>query len=466
MTVTRLATTGADTTASKPQRQRGSDVRRPVAAIAVLAGALVGLPLLLLWAGGSPLPTGVLSLTGIGERLLQQDSGQLPLDVLLGVAWLGWASFAFSVATEVAALLRHRATPRLVGLGSAQLLAGRLVTAAVLVLPTHSVALAVTAPPVTIVSSSQALAPVPAAADVSPPAAATARHIPSKTYVVQPPRHGHRDSLWSIAEHHLGDPLRWREIADLNRGRSQPDGRRLEDPHWIYPGWHLRMPADATGLRALEPPTPTPAAPPRTGEPTQHVQIPPTSTPRSTPTLTPDDESSQASPPPGTSPTTATPGPTSTSVPEPSVSRDNANHDVARTDDGVPLGALAGGGRPARRRLPGGPRAAATQAATASAHRRPAAASQPRTGRSRGPAAGPRRTRRRGVPRPRAALPDVSAVPPGRGRACQLPAGDTRGTADPGCPHAVPARSRPEPAAALQRIRRRPHLDSGAARLK
>ena len=64
-------------------------------------------------------------------------------------------------------------------------------------------------------------------------------------YVVQPPRHGQHETLWSIAEQHLGDPLRWHEIAALNLGRTQPDGRRMTDPHWIRPGWELLLPADA-----------------------------------------------------------------------------------------------------------------------------------------------------------------------------------------------------------------------------
>ena len=55
------------------------------------------------------------------------------------------------------------------------------------------------------------------------------------------------DTLWRIAETHLGDPLRWRELFALNRGIRQPDGRALEDPQLIMPGWMLTLPADATG---------------------------------------------------------------------------------------------------------------------------------------------------------------------------------------------------------------------------
>ena len=57
------------------------------------------------------------------------------------------------------------------------------------------------------------------------------------TYLVVP-----GDTLWSIASRVLGSPLRWRELAALNMGRPQPDGRELTDAHWIFPGWVLLLP--------------------------------------------------------------------------------------------------------------------------------------------------------------------------------------------------------------------------------
>jgi len=63
-----------------------------------------------------------------------------------------------------------------------------------------------------------------------------------------------RQTLWSVAELRLGSPRRWKEIAELNYGRFQPDGARLGDDHWISPGWQLVLPpadplvtADGTG---------------------------------------------------------------------------------------------------------------------------------------------------------------------------------------------------------------------------
>ncbi len=71
----------------------------------------------------------------------------------------------------------------------------------------------------------------------APPAPTPAEQSAAPTYTVVP-----NDTLWSIAQDQLGNPLEWREIFALNEGRPQPDGRALTDPHWIYPGWQLILP--------------------------------------------------------------------------------------------------------------------------------------------------------------------------------------------------------------------------------
>ncbi|MDO4784378.1 MAG: LysM peptidoglycan-binding domain-containing protein [Propionibacteriaceae bacterium] len=63
---------------------------------------------------------------------------------------------------------------------------------------------------------------------------------------------GRGDTLWSIAEEHLGDPWRWREIYELNTSL-------IEDPDQIDIGWRLRLPA-ASPAPAPEPPAPEPPA--------------------------------------------------------------------------------------------------------------------------------------------------------------------------------------------------------------
>jgi hypothetical protein len=67
------------------------------------------------------------------------------------------------------------------------------------------------------------------------------------------------DSLFRIAERHLGDRARWREILELNLDRVQPDGARLTTPSSLRSGWTLALPADAAvsgvGSPAAVPPS-------------------------------------------------------------------------------------------------------------------------------------------------------------------------------------------------------------------
>jgi nucleoid-associated protein YgaU len=82
--------------------------------------------------------------------------------------------------------------------------------------------------------------PAPATPPATSPAAAAP---PTLTYVVQP-----GDNLWDLAAAHLGSPLRWYELYNLNRDRAEPGGGSLVNPNLIHPGWTLVFPAGATGL--------------------------------------------------------------------------------------------------------------------------------------------------------------------------------------------------------------------------
>ena len=69
----------------------------------------------------------------------------------------------------------------------------------------------------------------------------------NKIYVVQPPQGRYHESLWEIAQKHLGDGRRYKEVFELNKDRIQPDGTKLTIASLIRPGWVLHMPRDASG---------------------------------------------------------------------------------------------------------------------------------------------------------------------------------------------------------------------------
>ncbi|WP_117210575.1 BTAD domain-containing putative transcriptional regulator [Allorhizocola rhizosphaerae] len=84
----------------------------------------------------------------------------------------------------------------------------------------------------------------------------------SYTYIVE-----RGDHLSKIAKAWLGDADRWPEICELNRHRHFPKvGGTLRDCNIIYPGWDLRLPADARPP-ADATPTQPPAPPPQVQDP-------------------------------------------------------------------------------------------------------------------------------------------------------------------------------------------------------
>ena len=78
---------------------------------------------------------------------------------------------------------------------------------------------------------------LPAGAAATPPPSTSATPSAPNEDGVHVVREG--ESLWSIAEDELGDPMRWPEIFDENEGREFDDGRSLHDPDLIQPGWEL-----------------------------------------------------------------------------------------------------------------------------------------------------------------------------------------------------------------------------------
>jgi len=233
---------------------------RGLAAMAGLVVLVVVPPLALALLVGWPLPRSVPSLEEIGA--LDGVSDTVVVKALAVLAWLVWAQVTLAVAVEAAALVRRRVARRVSVVGGLQAGVGRLVATAALVaatwtppvrpapVPVSYIAAVASepAPPATAPEGQVLLGPpqneVLAVPDAGP--APNATGAATSTHLVQ-----RNESWWSIAEEHLGDGLRWRELQSANVGRTMPDGSVVAPgTELIRPGWELLVPGDEAAVTA------------------------------------------------------------------------------------------------------------------------------------------------------------------------------------------------------------------------
>ncbi|MGD8200918.1 LysM peptidoglycan-binding domain-containing protein [Ornithinimicrobium sp. W1679] len=292
-------------------------------ALVVLAAILIGLPALLLALGGHPLPTALPTIERVQDVLLTPDDGTLALAAAKALGWVVWAALSAGILLEGAAALRGVRAPALPVLSLPQAGMRPLVVAALALFITAPSGIgtppAATATPAAATAPAGAGAttapatPISTRATITPPASPPPASTPagtrveeagrdiSSSYVVRP-----GDTLWSIAQRHLGSgqdyhrivdlnpqllaagpdritpgtrlrlPLeesatvgeqarrvvvqrgdtlsalaaehlgeasRWPQIYDASTGIVQPDGAHLRDPDLIHPGWQLNLPA-------------------------------------------------------------------------------------------------------------------------------------------------------------------------------------------------------------------------------
>ncbi|WP_165988201.1 BTAD domain-containing putative transcriptional regulator [Streptomyces sp. YIM 98790] len=248
------------------------DVLKAVSAFLALVLLVFGVPLSLASAIGWPLPRTMPTLDMLGEEV----STGVFVKILGVLVWVAWAQFTACVLVEVRAAVSGVGLPRRVpggGMGT-QALARTLVGAVLLLSSTaagltpglNAVGNAFDQPSSGMIVAEaeqtpgqEAHAP-PGVAEAEPAMAlpdaggSDTAEASTKFYRIQPPEGRHHDTLWGIAERHLGDGLRYKEIYQLNKDRAQPDGSRLTEASLIRPGWILEMPADATGGELVEMP--------------------------------------------------------------------------------------------------------------------------------------------------------------------------------------------------------------------
>lgn len=214
-------------------------VGRQILSATLLAVLVLGVPAALVAFAGNPLPSGVPSFGEARRALTSPDDGTLFLGALVVLAWAAWAVFTLLVVLEIPAQLTGRRAVRLPGLGGAQGGARWLVAPLLSLVALTGVGTA-------------------ASATDAPSATATVDQQNQGVSVVE------GDTLWDLAQEHLGDGARWDEIYQLNRDS-------ISDKDLILPGQQLVMPGgktivvapghttDTTGPSPQQETAPTPA---------------------------------------------------------------------------------------------------------------------------------------------------------------------------------------------------------------
>jgi hypothetical protein len=239
-----------------PHRTAG-DVLLGIVAVVALAALTIGVPIALVTVVGLPLPHSGPKLSAFTSQL---DITSI-LRILSVVIWLAWIQLVWCVLVELKAAVGHAQSRHVPLAGATQSAVHRLVATALLLFSAAAAFSPVIShgPPgpghsVSAQASPGGAQSTQASLDVRPVNVQAAPNS-DKVYVVKPPVGRFHESLWEIAQKHLGDGRRYREVYELNSDRVQPDGSKLTIASLIRPGWILLMPKDAhgPGIQALTP---------------------------------------------------------------------------------------------------------------------------------------------------------------------------------------------------------------------
>lgn len=213
--------------------------------LAVALVALIVAPPIALWSMGLS-PQGVVSQWGQMSALTSPLDTPAVLALLGALGWCAWAWFVLGVVVEIGAMLTGR-TWEVPGFAIPQGMVRRLFAASVMV----GVGLPGAAAAASAVELPQTSAVV--AAEYEGTTADSAAVTPLSSAVVETDQHqdeselmrcitvGADDTLWDLAEKHLGDGMEWSTLHELNKNV-------LHDPDLLEIGMLLKAPAHATGL--------------------------------------------------------------------------------------------------------------------------------------------------------------------------------------------------------------------------
>ncbi|MDZ4270754.1 MAG: LysM peptidoglycan-binding domain-containing protein [Mycobacterium sp.] len=209
--------------------------------LALMVFVLAGIPALLWLLGGHPLPTEPPTM----DLLTQPTDIGLFLTVVTLVGWIAWSTLAWAIIVELVAAIRGVTITPPKALewqhGSARSLAGGVMLLGALGAQIGGTAIAGASPatgpdaaPGTQYVAERDSTKSSTATTDAPIAATNPAKAPQPQVVTTEPG----DTLWDLAETHLGDGHRWTEIRDLN-----PD---TATGHFLPTGAHLTLPATTT----------------------------------------------------------------------------------------------------------------------------------------------------------------------------------------------------------------------------
>ncbi|MFI5888511.1 BTAD domain-containing putative transcriptional regulator [Actinoplanes sp. NPDC051513] len=300
------AAPGPDPKASANGKRRTGQVIRSAMAAALLLG---GPPWLLWTAIGNPVS--VWSSWWSSGPFTAASSPEAGLRTALILAgWLVWLVLVVLLTGSVAGVLRGRRLPRWrLPMPLHRLVAGLTGTATVALVASPAAAAATPSPAVHADRSDGQDDSAPAVPLWAPAATSslvergtgdtegTTTRAGTLTVRVGHARFDYRvrrgDTLSKVAKIWLGDPDRWPEVCRLNKHHHFGDGRELTDCDLIYPGWEIRLPADATPPQEATPTGPS-RTPARSAEPPEQDQPPSAAPPAATPSRTLDGPSAEA----------------------------------------------------------------------------------------------------------------------------------------------------------------------------
>ncbi|HZM79907.1 MAG TPA: BTAD domain-containing putative transcriptional regulator [Candidatus Limnocylindrales bacterium] len=275
------------------------------ALLTMLAAVPAGLAVYIGW----PLPDHIPSGDELTSFLTSGIGDHTIIDAIAILLWLVWALFTIAVGVEAAAAIRGVQAPRVHALGPLQGLASILVTGLTASVIAGSALIPTTAasifgPPATATAASTVMPasldrPVLLTTAGASDAGPQLRTVGTVTLVIDGCGYEHtvvkHESLWRIAELCLGDPRRWPEIWELNKGKYWPHvsgTKKFIDPDVIFPGWVLDLPADAVlpaQTAPLSPPIQTtpPQPPTPSASASPSAQTSPSASPATQPSASP-----------------------------------------------------------------------------------------------------------------------------------------------------------------------------------